>query len=241
MNNIRTYLVQQLFRPGLVGLFINPFYLGRSAMYLNVRRLAPGITGRTLDVGCGSKPYIHLFKNVSSYEGMDMEQSGHKHRDSQIDIYYDGKTFPFPENSFDSLVFFEVLEHVFTPAEFMQQIRKVVKPGGHCLITVPFIWGEHEQPYDFARYSSFGLKHIFDAHGFEIIQHKKYLTDLRLIFLLVNSYVYSVFKKYLPGKLAWMFILPISFVNNILGLMAWFLPGNKDLYFGNIYVLKNVK
>ena len=241
MMKIKYYLLQQFFRPGLIGFFINPFFLGRSAMYINVKKYSKFVSGKTLDVGSGSKPYIGLFNKVTTYIGMDIEQSGHKHQREYIDVFYDGETFPFEENTFDSLVFFEVLEHVFNPDTFFKQISKVVKPGGNCLVTIPFIWGEHEQPYDFARYSSFGLKHMFDKHGFEIVEHKKYLTDFRLIFLLINSYLYTTFKKYLPGYLAWGLIIPFSFVNNLLGLVSYVLPNNNDLYFGNIYVLKNKK
>ena len=210
-------------------------------MFVNVRKFARYISGKTLDVGSGSKPYRNLFINATTYIGMDVEQSGHSHKLESIDVFYDGETFPFEENTFDSLVFFEVLEHVFNPDTFLNQISKVVKPNGYCVVTIPFIWGEHEQPYDFARYSTFGLKHIFDKHGFEIVEHKKYLTDFRLIFLLINSYVYTAFKKNLPTLLAWAFIIPFSFANNCLGLISYLLPKNNDLYFGNIYVLKNKK
>lgn len=239
--NLRAALVKQLFKPGIIGFFINPFFLGRSAMYLNVKRFSGHVKGKTLDVGCGSKPYALLFKNATEYIGMDMEKSGHKHADSSIDVYYDGTRFPFEPNSFDSLVFFEVLEHVFNPDTFLEQITRVVKPGGHCLITIPFMWGEHEQPYDYARYSSFGLKHLFDTHKLEIVAQKKYLADLRLLFLMMNSYVYTVSKKYLPGLLAWAVIVPFSILNNFLGLLSYILPGNQDMYFGSVYVLKNNK
>ena len=239
--NFKAWILKQFFHPGMPGIFINPFFLGRSVMYINVKKYSDCVKGKTLDVGCGSKPYVHLFKNVTDYIGMDIEQSGHKHDHSHIDIFYDGKKFPFEENSFDSLVFFEVMEHVFNLDIFLNQITSVVKPGGHCLITIPFLWGEHEQPYDYARYSSFGLKHLFDKNGLEIIHQKKYLADFRLLFLLANSYLYSVCKKYLPGLSAWIIILPFSMLNNILGLIAYVLPRNKDMYFGSIYVLKNTK
>lgn len=241
LKSFKYFLLQEFFKPGFIGFFINPFFLGRSALYINVRFFSKYITGKTLDVGSGSKPYQDLFKGVTEYIGMDIEQSGHKHQREYIDVYYDGTTFPFEENSFDSLVFFEVLEHVFSPDTFFTEIKRVLKPGGRCVFTIPFIWGEHEQPYDFARYSSFGLKHIFDKHGFEIIEQKKYLTDFRLIFLLVNSYIYTTFKKNFPVIIAWFFIIPFTILNNSLGLLSYLLPKNNDLYFGNIFVLKNKK
>lgn len=238
---VKNYLLQQFFRPGIIGFFLNPFFLGRSAMFINIRKFSAHITGKTLDVGSGSKPYLKLFKNVSSYLGMDIEVSGHKHQYEYIDVFYDGDIFPFEDNSFDSIVFFEVLEHVFNPDNFFNEIQRVLKPGGKCLFTIPFIWGEHEQPYDFARYSSFGLKHIFDKHGFEILKHKKYLTDFRIIFLLMNSYFYTVCKRFVPGYFSWIFIVPFTILFNSIGLISFILPQNKDLYFGNIYVLNNKK
>lgn len=238
---MKTFFLRHLFRPSLIGFFINPFFLARSSMYFHIRRFSSRISGKTLDIGCGSKPYRHLFTEVSQYIGADIEQSGHKHEHSSVDVFYDGKKFPFEDNSFDSLVFFEVLEHVFNPDDFLKEIKRVVKPNGHCLVTIPFIWGEHEQPYDYARYSSFGLNHLFEKNGFETVLHKKYLSDLRLFFLLLNSYTYTVCKRFLPGLSSWIPIVPVSAVNNLIGLISAILPSNKDLYFGNIYILKNKK
>lgn len=238
---MRKFLYKQLFKPTFLGFFVNPFFWGRAAIYNNVKKHAPEISGKTLDVGTGSKPYINLFPNVTEYIGMDIEQSGHTHQKEYIDVFYDGKHFPFDANTFDSLVFFEVLEHVFTPDAFISEIKRVVKPGGKCLVTIPFIWGEHEQPYDFARYSSFGLNHLFKEHGFKVIKHHKYLTDFRLFSLLVNNYFYIILKKALPSPIAWLILLPIGFINNLLGLVLWLLPKNEDMYFGNVYVLENIK
>lgn len=241
MSNLKIAILQQLFKPTFISFCINPFFWGRAAIYLSVKKFAPNISGKTVDVGSGSKPYKDLFKNVTEYIGLDIEQSGHNHQTSDIDVFYDGKTFPFENNSIDSLVFFEVLEHVFNPDEFLSEIARVVNPGGKCVVTIPFLWGEHEQPYDFARYSSFGLNHLFNQHGLEIIEHKKYLSDFRIFPLLVNSYIYTMSKKFLPGLVAWVVIIPFSFINNLTGLLLYLLPKNEEMYFGNIYVLKNIK
>ncbi|MBX2959218.1 MAG: class I SAM-dependent methyltransferase [Flavobacteriales bacterium] len=241
MLKLKKAILQQLFKPTFISFCINPFFWGRAAIYLSVKKFATTISGKTVDVGSGSKPYKDLFKNVTEYIGLDIEQSGHNHQTSDIDVFYDGKTFPFKNSTIDSLVFFEVLEHVFNPDEFLSEIARVVKPGGKCLVTIPFLWGEHEQPYDFARYSSFGLKHLFNQHGLEIIEHKKYLSDFRIFPLLVNSYIYTISKKYVPGIFSWAVIIPFSFINNLIGLFLYVLPKNEDMYFGNIYVLKNTK
>lgn len=59
------------------------------------------------------------------------------------------------------------------------------------LITVPFVWDEHEQPHDFARYTSFGLRHLLEKSGFEIIEHRKSVCDIRVVFQLLNGYIYK--------------------------------------------------
>jgi len=56
-------------------------------------------------------------------------------------------------------------------------------------MTAPFVWDEHSQPYNYARYSSFGLKFILEKHGFEILEQvlikyfrkmKTYVSIMRL-------------------------------------------------------------
>ena len=75
----------------------------------------------------------------------------------------------------------EVFEHVFNPLDFLGVIKRVLRPGGMLLMTVPFVWDEHEQPYDFARYSSFGIKSVLEKNGFEIIAQRKTVTNFGVI------------------------------------------------------------
>src|SRR3546814_6951319 len=54
------------------------------------------------------------------------------------------------------------------------------------LLTVPFVWDEHEQPYDYARYSTFGLKSLLERNGFNVLTQKKLLADSSILFQLIN-------------------------------------------------------
>lgn len=236
-KKLETYLLKEQFRPSFAGLFINPFYFARKAIYKNIKIYSKHITGITLDIGCGCKPYANLF-TTEKYIGMDIEVSGHKHTDSHIDVFYDGATIPFENNYFDSIVCFEVLEHVFNPDIFLKEANRVLKPGGAAIFTVPFIWDEHEQPFDYARYSSFGLKYLFENCGFTIFENKKYLCDLRLLSLLTNVYIYKIIKKLIPQKISYLLILPLTTINNFLGHIFYLFPKNADLYYGNIFLLK---
>ena len=101
------------FRPGLLGLFVNPFCIARQGLYDNIGALAHAVRGKVLDVGCGRKPYAHLFR-TDQYLGLELDTPTNRER-KKADAYYDGETFPFEDGHFDSLVTFQVFEHVFNP------------------------------------------------------------------------------------------------------------------------------
>ena len=128
--------------------------------------------GKILDVGCGKKIYRNIFPK-NEYLGIDVEVSGRKKEEKYADIYFDGENIPFEDNYFDFIICTEVLEHCTKPSKLINEIYRVLKAKGRALITVPFIWGEHEIPYDFRRYTSYGLKKDIKKAGFKIIKFQK--------------------------------------------------------------------
>jgi SAM-dependent methyltransferase len=195
------------------------------------------LSGRLLDFGCGSKPYKELFE-VQEYIGLDIEVSGHSHRDEEIDVFYDGKTIPFEDNYFTSILSSEVFEHVFDLEPTLDELHRVLIPGGHMLITLPFVWNEHEIPFDFARYSSFGIEHLLRKAGFELVSTKKTTNYVETLFQMWNTYVWQQIlpsNEILKALLAPLFIAPIT----VLGLLASkVLPDNRSFYLNNVVVAK---
>ena len=228
---------KQEFNPELLGIFTNPFFIARRGLHKSIQSLSPFIRGSILDVGCGQKPYKDLF-SYTEYIGIDIENPGHDHSNEQIDIYYDGKNFPFSDEKFDNVLCNQVLEHVFEPAQLLSEINRVLKPGGHLLLTVPFVWDEHEQPNDFARYSSFGLKYLLNANGFNLVVNKKSINDIRVVFQLINAYLYKKTisrNKYLNFLSVFILMAPVTLLGQILGYL---LPSNNDLYLDNVILAK---
>lgn len=237
MNSIKKYLEEQQFNPKILGIFTNPFYFVRHELYKSIRALAPNLNGLVLDVGCGEKPYESFFTNASRYVGMEFD-SPDKRLKSRADIFYNGRQFPFEDNSFDGVLATEVLEHIFNPDQFLAEIRRVLKPGGRLLLTCPFIWDEHEQPFDYARYSSFGLNHLLNKNGFEIIKTKKNVSDIRAIFQLVNAYIYKkiAVRKYAARLLIYaVTTAPMTILGIIFNMI---IPKNSDLYLTNVIMAK---
>jgi hypothetical protein len=110
----------------------------------------------------------------------------------------------------------------------------VLRPGGVLLLTTPFVWDEHSQPYDFGRYSSFGLRHVLERAGFEVIAERKTCADGRALVQLASAYVYKVVRSRHRSLNALAQVMLIAPVNVLGGLLAWLLPANPDFYLDNV-------
>jgi ubiquinone/menaquinone biosynthesis C-methylase UbiE len=229
--------IKEMFTPGLLGLFINPYYFSRKGLYNEIKSNKHYLKGKLLDFGCGAKPYQNLI-DVENYIGLDIENNSHNHENEKIDVYYDGLTIPFPDNTFDSYFSSQVLEHISNLEEILQEIIRVLKPKAYLLITVPFVWEEHEIPFDFKRYTSYGIEHTLTNVGFKIVKLKKSTKYVTSIFQLWNNFIYQhVFpkNKFIKLLLTPVFIFPIT----LLGIfISKLLPRNDSLYLDNIIIAK---
>lgn len=234
---IKDFIAKEYFEPSFLGIFLNPFYIARKGLLKGIKSLAGSLTGKILDVGCGTKPYEKYFSG-EKYVGLEIGTTINR-EEKKADFYYDGHTFPFDKNEFDSIVSNQVLEHVFNPSEFLREINRVTKLGGKLLLTVPFVWDEHEQPYDYARYSSFGLKYLLEQNGFRIIDQYKSCADSSALFQLVNAYLYKIVRP-IPviKQVATIFIMSVVSLFGIIS--AVILPDNKDLYLDNVLLAEKI-
>ena len=238
-QKIKAFLQKEKFDPSWLGVFVNPYYFIRRGLFLGIKRNTKYLSGRMLDFGCGSKPY-KIIINVDEYIGVDIEISGNHHRDADIDVYYDGKSIPFDNSHFDSIFSSEVLEHVFEPDLILSEINRVCKIDGYFVLTVPFVWNEHEQPYDYGRYSSFGIKHLMSKHGFEVVEYAKTTNFVQTVFQLWNTYVFQEIlrKPFFQILLIPFLIAPVTIFG---AFLSFILPTSHTLYFNNIIVAKKIK
>jgi SAM-dependent methyltransferase len=228
---------QEQFAPSVLGVLVNPFYFIRKAIFRSVRNNALFLGGRLLDFGCGSKPYRHLF-TVTEYVGLDVAQSGHIHSDGDVDVFYDGGVIPFVDQAFDSCFSSEVFEHIFDLDYSLSEICRVLKPGGRALFVVPFVWDEHEIPYDFARYSSFGLRFLMEKHGFKLVRMEKTAHFFTVIAQLWNLYLYNLVpqRNILFRLFYQVFIIaPFTMIFAFFNLVA---PKRYSLYFNNVVMVE---
>jgi SAM-dependent methyltransferase len=237
-QRLRAYYRRQQFDPGFAGLFINPFYLARRSLRRAIASAARSVKGRMLDLGCGSKPYRDLF-DVPEYIGLDIDSEVSRRR-GVADLFYDGTRFPFDDARFDVVLCNQVLEHVFNPDEFLAEMRRVLVPGGRVVLTVPFVWDEHEQPHDYARYSSFGLCALMARHGLEVVEQRKLLDDASLLFQLANAYLFKVTRSrhvVLNMLVNAVILAPVSLLGLIAGAV---LPRNPDLFLDQLVIAERL-
>ena len=127
------------------------------------------VTGRVLDVGCGSQPYRLLFKGrYEEWVGVDVAPSSLP--GFPLDVRGDAQVLPFGEGTFDTVVAAEVLEHLPRPELFWNEAKRVLRPGGHILLSTPFLYWIHEKPNDYHRFTAYGLRAAAARAGFEVVR-----------------------------------------------------------------------
>jgi SAM-dependent methyltransferase len=125
--------------------------------------------GRLLDVGCGEKPYRDVFAPyVAEHVGVDHPESPHAL--DHVDVLATANSIPLPGSTFDTVLMSELLEHLEEPQAALAETERLLKPGGHVIITAPFAWVIHEAPRDFFRYSPHGLSWLLTQAGLEPVE-----------------------------------------------------------------------
>jgi SAM-dependent methyltransferase len=136
-------------------------YLHFSEILLAVKKYSLYIQGTVLDVGAGKSPYRSFFKNIDKYIKLD------NHNYPGIDIASDiTKKIPLKNDSVDSVVCFQVLEHISEPQKAVNEIHRVLKPKGTCLLTTHMAAPLHGEPYDYFRFTPYGLKKLFEKFSY---------------------------------------------------------------------------
>jgi SAM-dependent methyltransferase len=152
--------------------------------------------GRLIDIGCCDKPYGAMFAPyVEDHVGVDHAATRHDH--ATPDVVAGAYDIPLADASFDTALCTSVLEHLEEPAEALAECHRLLRPGGHAIYSVPFIWHVHEAPRDFYRFSPFGLRHRFEKAGFEVVRLEA-LSGFWVTFGTLLSYKLFAWKKGRP-------------------------------------------
>jgi SAM-dependent methyltransferase len=130
--------------------------------------------GHLLDLGAGMVPFYGIYcDQISASTCIDWANS--LHSNPHLDLVADlNQIFPLPDNTYDTILCSDVLEHIADPFAFMRETARVLQPGGDLLLMVPFFYWLHETPHDYYRYTEFALRKICADNKLEVIELKAY-------------------------------------------------------------------
>lgn len=143
-------------------LFSNPLFIIKKLQADSIVSYSKFLKGNVLDIGCASRPYKKYIK-AQNYIGIDESIL------VKPDICSSGVALPFKDNSFDSVISTELLEHLVQPELCLHEIRRVLKEGGYVYITAPQTWCLHYEPADYWRFTKYGLEYLLQKYNFKII------------------------------------------------------------------------
>ena len=167
-------------------------------------------SGSLLEIGIGTGELLNHF-NQNGWEttGIEPNESARKYAISnyRLDVFEENKLNALPENSFDVIMLWHVMEHVYDLHERMQQIKRLLKKNGFVFIAVPNL-----RSPDFKKYKEYWA-------GLDVPRHLYHFTESS-VSNLVNRYSLNIIAKY-----------PMKFDAYYVSLLSEKYLGNRSPYF----------
>lgn len=122
--------------------------------------------GRFLDLGCGKAPFAGAYKPLASTVTCVDWNAGR-----YVDFTHDlTKPLPFDDDSFDTVLLSDVLEHIPTPELLCREIGRILAPQGNLIANTPFLYWLHETPHDYYRYTEYALRRLMADAGLQVVE-----------------------------------------------------------------------
>jgi SAM-dependent methyltransferase len=179
-------------------------YLQFSEMSEDLKKNAKKTKGILIDLGAGVAPYEPYFKPyVDKYLKIDRFD----YKDGDPNIIADASNLPLKNNSVDTILCTQVLEHVPEPKKIVDESFRVLKKGGIAIFTVPMASPIHGQPHDYFRFTKIALEKVIfkDFSKIEIEENGGALLSI------TQFIVWGIDEK-LPNFIAKPLIIPINFI-----------------------------
>jgi SAM-dependent methyltransferase len=125
-------------------------------------------SGVVVDIGCGDRWGENHIAAECLYIGLDYPPTAMRLYNSRPNVFADAAKLPFADESIDTVLLFQTLEHVERPLEAVEEIFRVLRAGGCLLLSVPMLYPLHDEPHDYTRFTTHGLRNILETSGFEV-------------------------------------------------------------------------
>jgi SAM-dependent methyltransferase len=161
-------------------------YLHLSDLLIALTALIPKNLSMVLDYGCGGSPYRPLFGSCT-YHRADLSGG------DSLDFEYgpDAK-LPSEISGYDCVLSTQVLEHVKDPETYLGECYRVLRPGGCLILTTHGLYEDHACPYDYWRWTVYGLKRLVEKSGLKVRAAKKLTTGPRSVVFLAEGQLHRL-------------------------------------------------
>ncbi len=195
--------------------------------------------GKLLDVGAGDKPYKELFSSAKEYIGTNTKRHYEKNNliieDSFTDVWIDDASkLPFENNSFDGVVCFQVLSVIKNPLQFFSEVSRVLKSGGHLLLTTDFLYPKWSKE-DVMRHTDFHLKEMCEMNSLDLVCIESFGGFFTMWYSLFIRFIRSYpailakrkgFFRKLFGALFFFFMIILTPIISLKGLLIYLFEKN---------------
>lgn len=172
--------------------------------------------GTLYDLGAGEAPYKEFFLQYASrYVAVDWASSLH---DIEADVVADlNEPLPIDSEVADTVLSLSVLEHLREPQTMLNETFRILKPRGAIVLQVPWQWWIHEIPYDYFRYTPYGLHYLLEKAGFIDVQVEPQAGFFTMWILKFNYFTLRIIRGPRPLRaLIQLGLLPLWFLGQVL-------------------------
>lgn len=203
---------------------LHPQWLVFIGQGLSRRIVSREAQGKVLDIGCGDRWASHAMASDCDYVGLDYPATVIKGYTGRADVFADAGRLPFANASFNSVLLLDVLEHLPDPQTAISECARVLAPEGKLIAHVPFMYPLHDEPYDFQRWTGYGLRSLCERSGFfvyalEPVGHPCAVAAALVALSLAKSWADALSSRHLTSVLLPVVLVAIPIVN----LSGWLL------------------
>lgn len=167
--------------------------------FLSLAKDAAQPVSRLLDVGSGPRVFCSLVEHHGlMYYAMDAYSSPGSEATRNFFVRARAESIPFKNESFDFIMCLEVLEHIFDIRGALDDMERVLRSGGHALLTIPFAQPLHEEPHDYWRLTEHALRILIHDAGFEIVSLSTRGSPFELLFHYISAVILGIESRLFP-------------------------------------------
>lgn len=208
---------------------LHPQFIAKKYAWEAVELAEKESKGVLLDIGCGRMPYRNfLLPKVKKYIGLDHPETSKLYKgEVKPDIYADATKIPLKRSSVDTVIMFMVLEHLDNPQKALLEVKRILTTNGKFIFSTVQMYPIHDAPYDYLRYTRFGLKNLLDTCGFTVVESISQGTFWEFWCLSLNVYLFQslqlLLKKGDMKIVAFLLLFPFYGISLIMNCLAFIL------------------